>query len=404
MSHRRSPNKPAANAAASSSAQKEIVLLAILGMSPAVLTETIWALAQETPTALPHRIIVLSTQTGLRRFRSEILNTPLAPGLRSPWEELRKALSRLGHSIEDRLSLDTSNDLHVFTRIEPSTGRSRPLDDLRTQADQTAAADQILDAIRSVVENDDQHLIASLAGGRKTMGALLYGAMTLIGRQTDRLTHVLVNKPYDSPLKPGFFFPAQPTGGLRPTEGGKPVSPAKAHIELADVPFVPLREVFPRELGRRAGNFRSLVAQYRNLSESDRQPPKLTFEASEHSLLIDNHRIALQPKVWLLMLFLAERAHKGLPDYSNFKDAAEGFTAYVTSLLQTPRFDAAWMAQLRGNHDFIEDDLRRHLSVLRGVLKTVPSATPLLVRLPKRGRFSLRLEKNLIALPSSIAP
>jgi hypothetical protein len=38
----------------------EVVLLAVTGMSPAILTETIWALAQENPPILPDRIAVLT--------------------------------------------------------------------------------------------------------------------------------------------------------------------------------------------------------------------------------------------------------------------------------------------------------------------------------------------------------
>lgn len=66
------------------------------------------------------------------------------------------------------------------------------------------------------------------------MGALLR-LLTLSGRETDRLTHVLVNDPYDT--LPDFFFPAQP-GGPIPSRLGAPVDPSDARIELADVPLV----------------------------------------------------------------------------------------------------------------------------------------------------------------------
>ena len=41
--------------------KSEIVLLAVTGMSPAVLTETVWALAQERPPIIPNRVVVLTT-------------------------------------------------------------------------------------------------------------------------------------------------------------------------------------------------------------------------------------------------------------------------------------------------------------------------------------------------------
>jgi CRISPR-associated protein (TIGR02584 family) len=42
----------------------ETVVIAVLGVSPSVLTETLWALAQESPPILPDRIVVLKLGTG----------------------------------------------------------------------------------------------------------------------------------------------------------------------------------------------------------------------------------------------------------------------------------------------------------------------------------------------------
>jgi len=44
-------------------------------------------------------------------------------------------------------------------------------------------------------------------------------------------------------------------------------------IELADVPFVPLRRLFPRELGRLPGRFTALVQQYRGVVAELSAPP-----------------------------------------------------------------------------------------------------------------------------------
>ena len=38
------------------------VLIALCGLSPAVITETVWALAHESPAILPDRVIVLTTR------------------------------------------------------------------------------------------------------------------------------------------------------------------------------------------------------------------------------------------------------------------------------------------------------------------------------------------------------
>ena len=125
------------------------------------------------------------------------------------WDALRARLAALGHDLTGRLQFGTTGgDIRVFSAPDRRTGRSRELEDIRTPEDNQAAADLVLDEVRRITFNDDTRLVASLAGGRKTMGALLYAALSLLGRPQDRLTHVLVNEPFDDPrLAPRFYFP-----------------------------------------------------------------------------------------------------------------------------------------------------------------------------------------------------
>ena len=69
----------------------------------------------------------------------------------------------------------TGDDVRVITGLETASQRSRELADIRTPADNEAAADFLLEQVRSLVENPDLQLIASVAGGRKTMDAIELG-------------------------------------------------------------------------------------------------------------------------------------------------------------------------------------------------------------------------------------
>src|SRR5438094_6233204 len=51
--HSLSPLAKRAQSAKQPPSSSEVVLLAVIGMSPAILTETIWALAEEQPAVLP---------------------------------------------------------------------------------------------------------------------------------------------------------------------------------------------------------------------------------------------------------------------------------------------------------------------------------------------------------------
>lgn len=271
------------------------VLLAVTGESPAILTETVWALARkEQPAIFPSRIVVVTTTVGARRIHDELLASSAEYSGRSPWQALRDELLAGRPDVERLLVLE---DPRIIAGRAGADGRALPLDDLRTRADNDIAADFILNEVRGITHNSDTRLIASIAGGRKTMGALLYAAMTLVGRETDRLTHVLVNAPFDQRLDPPFFFPAKKAThhALRARDGSAVSrhSSAAARIELADVPFVPLRNAF-EDLHAPVGGFAGLVARYSRELRELAEPPAITFDAATNSVGFDGRPVHLE--------------------------------------------------------------------------------------------------------------
>ncbi len=386
---------------------QEIVLLAVTGMSPAILTETIWALAHpshesgELP-VIPHRVIVLTTAVGRWEIENGLFKPLARFGGISPWDALRAALEKEGHSLLGRLRFgSTQDDLRVFTTTNRNSGRTIELDDIRSPDDNEAAATFILEQLRGLVEDPDKTVIASLAGGRKTMGALLYACFSLIGRDSDRLTHVLVNEPFDQTRE--FFFPGQP-GGTLSLRDGTAVRPETARLELADVPFVPLRQLFRRELGRPAGGFMRLVEACRagvreRLSESIR----LTIERSRAEIDVNGSRLKLAPREHLLLLFLAVRAKNGEPAFAKQNEALGALNEFRDALMaEAPANDwSDWrksdsIKTLKFNSDG-DQDIRRALSSLREKIKDMGGDASVFEScLPMRGRFSLDMPAPLI--------
>ncbi|MBV5299598.1 MAG: TIGR02584 family CRISPR-associated protein, partial [Rhodoferax sp.] len=76
--------------------------------------------------------------------------------------------------------------------------------DIRSPADNRAAADFITAQVRAITADSGCALHASIAGGRKTMGFYLGYALSLFGRPQDRLSHVLVSEPFESSYD--FFY------------------------------------------------------------------------------------------------------------------------------------------------------------------------------------------------------
>src|SRR5213594_1168508 len=85
--------------------KSEAHLLAVTGMSPAVLTETVWALAQESPPIIPERVVVLTTFSGREAIERELLKSAEGSG-ESIWQELRRTVLGQKASQDTRLMLE----------------------------------------------------------------------------------------------------------------------------------------------------------------------------------------------------------------------------------------------------------------------------------------------------------
>ncbi|MCC6882632.1 MAG: TIGR02584 family CRISPR-associated protein [Verrucomicrobiales bacterium] len=276
-------------------------LLAVTGLTPAIVTETVWALAKEKPRTLPRRVIFITTQIGAGKIKERLFSPQPVMGGQTVWEALRSAVK----SGDEEL---IAEEPRIIGQANPKSGLFDPLPDIRTPAENALAASFILEEVRRVTMNPDTPLIASIAGGRKTMGALLHAAVTLLGRETDRLTHVLVGAPYEN--LPGFYFPGQPGPALEDREG-KAHAPAMADVQLADVPYVPLRNRFD-DLKEIPGSFDGLVKKWSKVLKSDAaKPAHIEISHREKRLWIDGTPIGIRSKVLAILHFLLQSHENG---------------------------------------------------------------------------------------------
>ena len=160
---------------------KKVVLVAAMGMSPAVLTETVWALAHRENPTVPDEIAVLTTSSGRNGLKAVLME-----GMPCVWERLKDALRREGIAHDGKLVFGETS-----IRVIPDADGNET-DDLRTGEDNLLAANFMLGELRKYTESSDTVVLASIAGGRKTMSALLFSCMTLLGREDDKVYHVLI--------------------------------------------------------------------------------------------------------------------------------------------------------------------------------------------------------------------
>ncbi|MBM4260794.1 MAG: TIGR02584 family CRISPR-associated protein [Deltaproteobacteria bacterium] len=152
------------------------LLIALCGLTPQVITETLWALAHQRPAVVPHEVKVVTTDSGKAACERLLFGKKgkLASYLRE-YAPSRKI--RCGPA----------------TVITLKGADERPLHDLRTQRDNLAVADHLAAIIRGLTALPNTRLHCSVAGGRKTMGVLLATILQVYGRPDDRLYHVLVS-------------------------------------------------------------------------------------------------------------------------------------------------------------------------------------------------------------------
>lgn len=266
------------------------ILLAVTGLSPQIVTETLYALAVASPTPfVPTEIHLITTAEGAERVRLALLSDQ--PG----WFHRLRADYRLPPIAFD------SHHIHV---LRDAAGN--PLPDIRSPADNLLCADYIAATVRQLTADPDAALHVSIAGGRKTMGFFLGYALSLFGRAQDRLSHVLVSEPFEASWD--FFYPT-PYENVIETAGRKLVDTRDAQITLADIPFVSLRHGLPVALLDGSAGFEATV----NAARATLGPALLEIDLATRTVSAAGRRFTLPPAELALLTVFARRALEGAP-------------------------------------------------------------------------------------------
>ncbi|MDW8469626.1 MAG: CRISPR-associated ring nuclease Csm6 [Burkholderiales bacterium] len=260
------------------------------GLSPQVVTETLYALAVRPPEGraafVPTEIHLVTTATGAEHARLNLLSE--RPGW---FHQLRRDydLPEIAFGPEH---------LHVLTAASGAA-----LEDIRAPEDNERAADFITDKVRELAADPAAALHVSIAGGRKTMGFYLGYALSLYGRPQDRLSHVLVSPPYES--HPQFYYPTPYEYVFHTLDTQhRPLDARKAEVTLASIPFVRLREGLPPRLLRGAASLSQVVSS----ANRSLEPPRLVLEVRARRALADGLDIPLGPTEFAVLLWIAGSA------------------------------------------------------------------------------------------------
>ena len=366
------------------------ILIAVTGLSPQIVTETLYALAV-APTAspfIPTEIHLISTRSGAEKARLALLSEE--PG----WFH---RLSRDYALPPIHFSADT---IHVLEDVN-----GKPLEDIRSPEDNRRAADGITGIIREFTADPDCALHVSIAGGRKTMGFFLGYALSLYGRPQDKLSHVLVSEPFEASL--GFYYPT-PASHVLEMPGGRLVDSAQAQITLAELPFVSLRHGLPEALLTGRASYNETVEAARHALA----PAELQIDLEARRVRAAGKIFALPPAELALLSVFARRALRGeAPLSAPAKELADADwkKRYLVEL--------RWIAGPMKDLDETERALRKgmdgeyfsaHLSKLKKILRRElgPAAEPYLISDggSRPRRYSLGLQPAAVSYDTFQAP
>lgn len=259
-------------------------LLAVTGLSPQVITETLYALHQNGRTV--HSIQVITTRQGKEKIYAELLSGGKGQYFRYLEEYgIKRSAIDFGHS-----------NVHVLV-----DQNGNEISDIVTEEDNERLLDQCLELTFRLTRDRNSSVFFSVAGGRKTMSSCLTLAAQMYGRPQDRLYHVLVSPEFES--NPDFYYPPKVSRKieLRDRRGHPILKDTKfAEINLIHIPFVSIRERLASDLLKEPRDPATLM-----LSLIKEEAPRVTVNLITRTITYKTLQLDMMPARMALYAFFA---------------------------------------------------------------------------------------------------
>ena len=202
------------------------ILLAVAGLNPQVITETLYVLHQSNRCV--DTIHVITTRDGKEKIYAELFSGKTGHYYRYLNE----------YSIAPSTIDFSQQNIHVIT---DEHGIEIP--DIINESDNEHLLKKCLELAFHFTKDPETAVFFSVAGGRKTMSSCLTLAVQMYGRPQDRLYHVLISPEFES--NRDFFYPPKEscTIELKDKQGQLFYKETRyAQVNLIHIPFVSVRE------------------------------------------------------------------------------------------------------------------------------------------------------------------
>lgn len=358
------------------------ILLAVAAKSPQIITETIYALAQQENPWIPTELHVITTGRGARNIQQAL------------GADQQNWLQKLCVDYHLPAITLTDKNLHIIT-----TPQNEPLEDIRNSADNACAADYITHWVRTFTADPQSCLYASLSGGRRTMTYYMGYAMSLFCRPQDRLTHVLIEDDYF--FNKQFYYPP-PYSKIIQCDDGKTVDAAQIEVTLADLPFIRLRDTLPTELFSGQQRFTDLIAA----AQAHIIQPSVRFNWARKELHCGDTLIKMPPLQLVFYVWMLERCITQRENVRWFANETPSQQAQILKIYKRLYGETGHFEKIRGalseelNHSWFDEHKSKTNSLLKKQLKLTEAAHYLIHSHGKKPNtsFGLVLTPNMIEL------
>lgn len=245
-------------------------LVAVCGVTPQVITETLYALHQQGTQV--DAISILTTRSGKDACIGQLL--------RAEDGEYFRYLAEYGYG-PDRIDFSPRHVKAVLN--EDGT----EIDDIDTEEENERFLQMCMEEAFALSRDPHSRVLFSIAGGRKTMGACLSLAAQCYARPQDRIYHVLLTPAEFESCRDFFYPPKVPRmADVRSRDGHAcQMETSLAQITLVPMPFFPLRSHLMPQMLRQpespAALMLSLVREIKHELAIDLVQRKLVWKGVE---------------------------------------------------------------------------------------------------------------------------
>jgi len=250
------------------------ILLAVSGLSPQVITETLYALHLQD--RMPDAVRVFTTRAGKSAINAALLSPEDGRFYRllDDYGIPRDAIDfghRHVHAVADRHGTE--------------------YDDIAGEEENEEFLKLCMEHAFEATRDPGAEVFFSIAGGRKTMGACLAVAAQCYGRAQDRVFHVLVTPEFESSRD--FYYPPPVSTSITLTDFRSRTPYTKetryAEVTLVPVPFFSIRDRLTpghlRQPESPASLMLSLVREKRSELVIDLKRRKLVWKGREMDMM-----------------------------------------------------------------------------------------------------------------------